>query len=283
MFATPAIAKDPPHPVSGQQPIYIDNGIIDLDDFGEQESYGWYYSGYSNAYWEEPLMSMGTEWPVYLSDGDITQYYPDTGVPDTWYDAKVEVDLDGDYSADIEVTRSIMMPSGAKYFLVKYTIKNIKGSDISNFRFFQGVDYDVAYENSHNWSDDEGGYDAIDFVWAHDLSGAGTYVGFIGDRSSSHHSVAKYSDMWDELEAGSLGDDNYYSGDVGVGLEWDFGTINTGGSVNLTIKYAFADSKIELDNILSPTVPIPEFPSLALPIATILGIMFIVFSRNRKE
>ena len=196
--------------------------------------------------YEEPLMSYGINDPVYLSEGFVSQYYPDTGTPGTWYDAVIRLDLDGDPPEDVEVTRSIIVPSGEKYFLVKYNIENINGSELANFRLFQGVDYDAG----DGGTNDEGGY-AADFVWEHDLDdGYGTYVGFTGDTSSAHHSVDYYDDMWDDLETGSLNDAIYNDDDPGVGMEWDFGALDTGESVVLTVKFAFADTYNELEDIL---------------------------------
>jgi len=127
----PVIAKDKAPTPGGSADIAIDNGIINIDAFGETYSGDdvWLYPGVSNAYYEGPLMSYGANDPVYLSDGAVHQLYPDTGVPDVWYDAIVGLDLDGDESDDINVTRSIMVPSGQKYFVVKYCIENINGSD----------------------------------------------------------------------------------------------------------------------------------------------------------
>ena len=160
-FVMPVAAKDPPHIPSGHATITIDNGIINIDVFGEaySECDVWLYRGGSNAYYEEPLMSYGANDPVWLDDGTVQQFYPATGNPDVWYDAIVGLDLDGDNSDDVTVTRSIMVPSGQKYFFVRYTIENIKGSDLTNFRFFQGVDYDAGDAGTG----DEGGY-AGDFV-----------------------------------------------------------------------------------------------------------------------
>ena len=36
-------------------------------------------------------------------------------------------------------------------------------------------------------------------------------------------------------------------------------------------------------NVAIQTIPIPEFPTIALPIAAILGLMFIISSRKKKE
>jgi len=284
-FAMPVVAKDPPHIPAGSATIAIDNGIIDIDVFGETYSgYNvWLYRGGSNAYYEEPLISYGTNPPVYLSYGTVHQLYPATGNPDVWYDATVGLDLDGDASDDINVTRSIMVPSGQKYFLVKYCIVNIKGSDLTNLRFFQGVDYDAG--DAGAW--DEGGY-AEDFVWTHDLDdGYGTYVGFTGDRTSDHHSVDGFSEMWSDLVAGSLNDANYYNGDVGVGLEWDLGTLRAGETVCLTVKFAFADSYDELRNMLGG-VAVPSLTPIGL--IALVGLLSVIAAvsirttvRKKKE
>ena len=252
-FVMPVIAKDPPHAPAGSASITIDNGIMNITDFGETYSYGWYYRGDDHTYLEEPLMSYGTNDPVFLSNGSVSQWYPDSGVPGTWYDAFIELDLDGDNTDDINVRRSIMVPSGEKYFLVRYTIANIKGSALDNFSVFEGVDYDVCYDIN-----DEGGYNNTDddFVWAHDLGGSDVCVGFTGDRSSDNHSVDDQWDMWIDLETGSLNNANSYIGDVGVGMEWDFETLYEDTQIELIVKFAFADSCSELEDILAPATPV---------------------------
>jgi hypothetical protein len=252
-FVMPVIAKDPPHTPAGSASITIDNGIINITDFGETYSYGWYYRGDDHTCWEEPLMSYGTNDPVFLPDGCVSHLYPDSGVTDTWYDAFIELDLDGDNTADINVSRSIQVPSGEQYFLVRYRIENINGSALDNFRVFEGVDYDVC-ENIN----DEGGYNNTDddFVWAHDLGGSGVCVGFTGDRSSANHEVSSHSTMWSHLASGSLNNANNYDGDVGVGMEWDFGTLHDGQQVELIVKFAFANSCSELEDILAPATPV---------------------------
>ena len=268
-FAMPVVAKDPPHVPVGSATIAIDNGIINIDVFGETCS-GldvWLYRGGSNAFYEEPLMSYGTNLPVYLSDGTVHQFYPATGNPDVWYDAIVGLDLDGDASDDINVTRSIMVPSGQKYFVVKYCIENINGSDLTNFRFFQGVDYDAGDAGT----DDEGGY-AYDFVWTHDLDdGFGTYVGFTGDRTSDHHSVDEYTEMWNDLEAGSLNDANYYNTDVGVGLEWDLGNLHDGETECLNVTFFFRDQEPAQAPILTP-----------IGLIALVGLLSVIAAMNIK-
>ncbi len=276
VLATTAVAKDPPHISADSASIAINNSIINIDVFGEAYSCCdvWLYpDAYSNVFYEGALVSYGTNSPVYLSHGTVHQAYPATGNPDVWYDAVIGLDLDGDGSDDVNVTRSIMVPSYQKYFLVRYCIENIKGADLNNLRFFQGIDYDVAYGTG-----DEGGYDDGDFVWEHDLDdGIGTYVGFKADRGSDHHSVDYYEYMWDDLEAGSLNDADHYADDVGVGLEWDLGTLRDGETVCLTIKFAFADSYDELRHILVPTAVPTAVPALTTTgIVILIGILSVI-------
>ncbi len=235
--------------------IAIDNGIININDFGEQASgiNVWLYpNSYTNCFEETRFFSYGAYPPVPLISGTVTQCYPLTGSPDTWYEAIVELDLDGG-GADIEVHRQIMVPSNTSYFLAKYTIVNIKGSPMPNFRIFQGVDYDIG----PLFTNDEGGY-VYDFVWAHDRGNVGTYVGFTGDSPSAHHDVASFSIMWAHVTAGNLNDADYYQGDVGVAMEWDKGELPLGGSITDTVTFAFAPSWDELNSIFMPVLPRQE-------------------------
>ena len=51
------------------------------------------------------------------------------------------------------------------------------------------------------------------------------------------------------------------------------------GSATTTAGADFSDGF----NVALNTIPIPEFPTLALPVAAILGLMFIISSRKKKE
>ena len=276
-LSMPAVAKDPPPTPSGS--IDITNDIIWISGFGETGSWSWYYPPTSadHLFSERFAVKDGGNPTVWSSAGDITQYYPDTGSPDTCYQAVIEIDLDGDGVADIRVTRTVMVPSGGKFFYVKYRIENIKGSAIDDFKFYQGADYDVETGLT-----DEGGYDASDFVWSHDLDDTGiTHVGFKSNIPSSHHTASHYSSMWGMIANDNLNDNNYYSGDVGVALEWDLGQLNAGSAKELTLKFAFADSYGELADILStvdplvcPTTPVPTLTPIGL--IALVGLLSIV-------
>ncbi len=233
--------------------VTINNGVISID-FGETHSgiWVWYYKGGSNVFWEEPYFGYGDNYPVTLSTATVYVTYPATGSPDVWYNAVMGLDLDGDNVKDVNITRSIMVPSSTKYFFVRYCIENI-GESLDNFRVFQGVDYDAGNAGVG----DEGGYNSSgDFVWTHDLDdGLGTYVGFKGNLPSTHHDVNHFSNMWGDVASGVLNDANYYAGDVGVALEWDLGTLNAGETKCLIIKYGFADTYDELRLMLIKSVP----------------------------
>jgi hypothetical protein len=60
-----------------------------------------------------------------------------------------------------------------------------------------------------------------------------------------------------------LNNADYYSGDVGVALEWRLGTIHAGESRGLTVKFAFADTLPELKSRLC-TQPPPNVPTMSL-------------------
>jgi hypothetical protein len=244
--------------------IRINNGIININGFKEAgECCGglWLYpDGYSNVFEEIPFMSYGANLPKPLHIGTFIKCYPITGTPGNWYEAIIDLDLDGG-APDVEVHREIMVPSGESYFLAKYTIINIKGSSLPNVRLFQGVDYDVAVL----FTDDEGGYDRNDFVWEHDLGSVGTYVGFTGDRESAHHDVNLFNSMWTDVAGGNLNDADYYKGDTGVALEWDLGNIKPGSSASVTVTFAFAPSYKELTSIISPLVSQPTMQQTSSP------------------
>lgn len=278
-----AAAKDNPPQQVGVA-LGIDNGVINIDYFGESWSGMdvWLYPpGYSNVYMETPLFGYGANLPVNLWWGTVSTFYPGGGVPGVWYDALVDLDLDGDLAADITVKRSIMVPPGAKYFLAKYGIANAKGVDLPNLRVFQGVDYDVG-----GGTGDEGGYNNQDFVWQHDLDdGVGTWVGFKGSQPSAHHAVDDETPMWNQLAAGLLLDNNYYIGDTGVGMQWDLGTLGAREYKELTVKFAFADSSQELGRLLGSARQ-PAVPALSqwgvIGLTTLLGtaLAFVLWRRR---
>jgi len=149
-------------PSSDNQSITINNGVI-LIDFGEDWSgYDvWDYRGGSNAYYEEPYFSYGSYDPVGLSDGTVYISYPTTGYPNIWYNAIIGLDLDNDNVEDVNITRSIMVPINAKYFLVRYCIENVGDANLDDFRVFQGVDYDAGNAGIG----DEGGYESSETLY----------------------------------------------------------------------------------------------------------------------
>jgi hypothetical protein len=264
--------------------IRINNGIININGFKEAgECCGglWLYpDGYSNVYEEIPFMSYGGNVPRALYSGTFIQCYPITGTPGNWYEAIIDLDLDGG-APDVEVHRDVMVPSGESYFLARYTIMNIKNSSLPDFRLFQGVDYDVAVL----FTDDEGGYDRNDFIWEHDLGSIGTYVGFTGDSPSAHHDVNFFNSMWIDVASGNLNDADYYKGDTGVALEWDLGNIQPGSSASVTVTFAFAPSYDELAYVLSssvqqqPTQPTSSPPSEIPPIILKQAILSTNYAR----
>jgi hypothetical protein len=259
--------------------IGINNSTINIDYFGELGSgVGvWQYpSGYRNVYQETPYMSFDAKLPQPLSAGTVTQCYPLTGTTNNWYEAIVLLDLDGG-APDVEVHREIMVPSNQSYFTARYTIKNIKGSSMSNFRFFQGVDYDMGV----SFSDDEGGYNGNDFVWEHDLGGLDTYVGFKGDTASVHHDVNTFPNMWNDVAAGTLNDATHTTGDVSVAMEWDYADLPAGGSKTITVTFAFARAFNDLSSALLglPSTEAPQ-PKSSPPSATPQKFMPAVFSTN---
>lgn len=279
-FSTPVVAKDPLPPPSDS--ISITNGIISIPNFGETFSNVQYYPPTSadHLFREEFAVKAGGNPPVWALFGTVTRVYPLLGTPDVWYHANVEFDLDGGGS-DINVTRSIMVPSGQKYFVVKYCIENIKGTALPDFKFYQYADYDVELGLL-----DEGGYDASgDFVWSHDLDDTGiTYVGFSSsDTFSSKHA----SDSWPNTRAmvmsDSLDNSNYYAGDVEVALEWDLGELQDGETQCLTVKFAFADSYDELKNILA-LAPVPILTPIGLvALVGLLSGIAAISIRKRKR
>jgi hypothetical protein len=164
---------------------------------------------------------------------------------------------------------------------VRYVFQNICGSDLPNFRFFQGVDYDVAFGAA-----DEGGYDQGGFVWEHDLGdGYSTWVGFKGNVPADHHSVDEHSNMWNQLGTGVLNDADYYEGDAGVGLEWDLGTL-ADASRELTVTFAFADTDHELSSLLRPPQPATTVPSISqwgmIGMVGLLGACLIWAVRSKR-
>jgi hypothetical protein len=244
--------------------IAIDSGTININYFGETETcceYWLYPDNYFNCFEEEPFFSYGANLPQALPSGAVTQCYPLTGSPDNWYEAIIDLDLDG-CAYDVEVHREIMAPRDERYFLVKYTIVNIAGYPLPDFKLFQAVDYDVAssYEN------DEGGY-RNDFVWEHDLGNIGTYVAFKGDIPSAHHDVNNEAYMWTDVTSGNLNDANYYKGDTAVAMEWDLGNLPVDGSASVTVTFAFAPSFYELfsPNMSQQTIQPTSSPPSEIP------------------
>jgi hypothetical protein len=182
-LALPAGAQDKTAPAVSPESadIEIDNGIIDID-FGElytfalHDSY-WYFRGENVLDDEEPAISYGTNKPVWLGAGTVHQYYPPVGSTGTWYSAIISLDLDGDEKDDVNVTRSIMVPGGEKYFVACYCIEVISDTYLDNLTLFQGVDYDIG-----PFDKNIGGFDAEGAVYVEDREDLRMVAGFFGNR-----------------------------------------------------------------------------------------------------
>lgn len=270
-----AVAEPEKDLVGNPGTIAIDNGLINIDMFGEVDSSAdvWLYPpGVSNCYWEAPLLGYAGNVPTWLYKGKVVTYYPKMGLPGEWYDAVITVNLDNGSAHEVMVRRAMTVLPGTKCFLVRYTFVNISGRNLPEFRFFQGVDYDVARSTG-----DEAGYSPRDFVWAHDLdAGNYTWVGFKGSRLSAHHAVEKSGEMWHQLRTGALKDAPYYRGDIGVGLEWGLGTLAAGSSAELLVRFAFANSLEELTDILDRLAVQIDIKAGGFPNPVNLGSMGVI-------
>jgi hypothetical protein len=233
-LALPAGAQDKTASAVSPTSIGIDNGIISIT-FGETGSSGWLFGGEYFCFREEPYISYGTNNPVSLGSGTVLQYYPAGGSTETWYDAIIRLDLDGDGVDDVNVTRSVTVPEGEKYFEVRYCIEVINDVYLDNLTLFQGVDYDIG----PNIGTNNGGYDAGGAVYVEDREDLRMVAGFFGNRNSSHHCVDSWGSMWSDIYSGSLDDEDYYKGDVGVALQWDLGDLDYGETMCLEVTFFF--------------------------------------------
>jgi hypothetical protein len=123
--------------------------------------------------------------------------------------------------ANFIVTKKTIIRGNKKWFATLYYIQNTSAVSPYNFRFFQGCDWNF----NGNFDGDSCAYDSTyDTVFGYKLAGNPvSYGGFSGMLASANHHVGDMPSTWQAIVGANLNNQNAYSGDAGVALEWNLG------------------------------------------------------------
>ncbi len=146
------------------------------------------------------------------------------------------------YSANgrsLRIIRRVQFyPGASRQFNITYVLTNTGSQPITDVRFFQTIDFDIAGAGG-----DYAWYNAgSDSVFMND----DRYyrVGFTGSIRSSHHGTGDWSFMLnDDWDDGQLNDQTRYpasgTADAGVGLQWNLGDLAPGQTWEVTLTFFF--------------------------------------------
>jgi hypothetical protein len=152
----------------------------------------------------------------------------------------------------LNITQKVIIRDNYRWFATIYYIENVGSRDITNLRFFQGMDWN--FRGSY-WNDN-GYYDTVnDVVYGYDTDapiGDIHYGGYSSDLSSSQHDVAYYSILWSRIDSDSLTNSNSYTGDAATALAWDRISLAAGEKWVVPIiwglGYNFSDMVAQIDD-----------------------------------
>jgi hypothetical protein len=157
-------------------------------------------------------------------------------VPDGTLESVIITDMKTE-GGEANVTQKVIIRDNNRWFATIYYIK--PGTDLTNLRFFQGMDWNFA----GSYDGDNAYYNSTyDIVYGYDSNApAGNiqYGGYGSDLGSSAHDVNYYTDLYviNRLDTpGMLGDiyrddlnnATSYTGDAATALAWDRASLNAG-------------------------------------------------------
>jgi hypothetical protein len=130
--------------------------------------------------------------------------------------------------SQVNITQKVIIRDNYRWFATVYYIENVGSVDISNLRFFQGMDWNFR----GSYTGDYGYYNnTYDLVYGYDSNappGDIQYGGYSSDLPSSVHDVYHYWYLWARIDRDALLNSNFYSGDAATALAWDRASLSTG-------------------------------------------------------
>jgi hypothetical protein len=189
------------------------------------------------------LMMFGNDGDTYHTYSSANYNYTNAGDPtivgfNTVPDGSVESVYISNFTtpnatyapSTVNITQKTIIRNNNLWFATVYYITNTGGSNISDFRFYQGCDFNF----NGQYSDDIDYYDTVnDTVFGHYNSGSSNAIQTGGYRStlaSSMHDVCQYGTMWTRVASDGLLNDTSTPADTdgGMALSWDDGTLKNG-------------------------------------------------------
>ena len=157
-------------------------------------------------------------------------------VPDGTLESVVITDMQTE-RGEANITQKVIIRDNNRWFATVYYIK--PGTDLTNLRFFQGMDWNFAGSNTG----DNAYYDpTYDIVYGNDTNapaGDIQYGGYGSDLGSSAHDVNYYTDeyflnflvttgMWGDIYRDALNNATSFTGDAATALAWDRASLAAG-------------------------------------------------------
>ncbi len=186
--------------------------------------------------------------PVYQTlgeDGNLTQLnrtdVPLNTVPDGTLESVIITRMQTE-GGEANVTQKVIIRDNYRWFATIYYIKPT--TDLTNLRFFQGMDWNFA----GSYTGDNAYYDpTYDIVYGNDTNappGDIQYGGYGSDLRSSAHEVNYYTDnitryipggevidrsgVWGDIYRDALNNATSYTGDAATALAWDRASLAAG-------------------------------------------------------
>jgi hypothetical protein len=182
------------------------------------------------------LMMFGNDGDAYHTYSNANYNYTNTSQPvfvgfNTVPDGSVESVALASFTASatnapstVNITQKTIIRNNNQWFATVYYITNTGGNNISDFRFYQGCDYNY----NGQYPDQYFYYDATnDTVYGYGTA-KNPIGGFRSTLTDSTYDVCQYGTMWQRIAADDLLDDTSYNGDGGVAMSYDYGTLTKG-------------------------------------------------------
>ncbi|NOZ59210.1 MAG: hypothetical protein GXO66_06515 [Euryarchaeota archaeon] len=186
--------------------------------------------------------------PVYQTlgdDGNLTQLSrTDVALntaPDGTLESVIITEMQTE-GGEADITQKVIIRDNYRWFATIYYIKPT--TDLTNLRFFQGMDWNFA----GSYTGDDAYYNSThDIVYGYDTNapaGSIQYGGYGSDLRSSAHDVNYYTDlitryipggesidrsgMWGDIYRDALNNATTYTGDAATALAWDRASLAAG-------------------------------------------------------
>lgn len=223
--------------------ITIDNGAYQIN-LSAERSRDWIFGGDRNLY-EEFYALEGADGSVVTSRDEMTviDEYPAEGEPGETYSATSQVEA---FGTVLEVERRVWLDPAEPVFEVEHEISNQGNSTVDSLSFYQYIDYDIQGASGDAGEFDLNGNGNMYQVGTH----GDIYSGFGSPDAPDEFDVGPFSNVRSRVYDGNLANRPEYEGDVTTALKYDLGSLSTGSSTTITLRYAAGTSAEQIAELL---------------------------------